>query len=144
VMDLNLNALFFLTQAVARTFFIPKGRGTVLNVASVEGLQAHAPSRVGTVAYNASKGAVVNLTRALAAEWGPRHIRVNALAPGFFLTKMTAVTLDSFGRESIAGTPLGKLGSDQDLKGAALLLTSDAGSHITGQIVVVDGGATLI
>ncbi len=144
VINLNVTALFMLTQAAAKRFFLPQGKGAVLNVASVEGLQAHPPSRVGTIAYNTSKGAVVNMTRALGAEWGPRNIRVNALAPGYFPTKMTATTLGKIGAEAIAGTPLGKLGSADDLKGAALLLASDAGGHITGQIIVVDGGATLI
>jgi gluconate 5-dehydrogenase len=104
----------------------------------------HAANRVGTVAYNASKGALINMTRALAAEWGSKKIRVNALAPGYFLTKMTYKTLESISEEVLASTPLGKLGSDFDLKGAALLLASDAGSHITGQIISVDGGASIV
>lgn len=144
VIQLNLTGLFLLTQAVAREAFLKQGKGAVVNVASVEGLQAHHPERLGTVAYNASKGAVVNLTRALAAEWGPRNIRVNALAPGFFPSKMTAATLDTHGDEALRQTPLGKLGGDTDLMGAALLLASDAGGHITGQTVVVDGGATIV
>ena len=86
----------------------------------------------------------MNLTRALAAEWGPRNIRVNALAPGFFPSKMTAATLDAHGDEALRQTPLGKLGGDTDLMGAALLLASDAGGHITGQTLAVDGGATII
>jgi NAD(P)-dependent dehydrogenase (short-subunit alcohol dehydrogenase family) len=144
VIDLNVTALFLLTQQAANSFFLPQGKGSVINVASIEGLQAHPPSRVGTIAYNTSKGAVVNMTRALAAEWGAKRIRINALAPGYFLTKMTTSVLAQIGNEAIAGTPLGKLGSDNDLKGAALLLASDAGDHITGQIIVVDGGSTLI
>jgi gluconate 5-dehydrogenase len=144
VIDLNVTALFLLTQAVARRAFIPQGNGVVLNVASVEGLQGHHPERLGTVGYNTSKGAVINMTRALAAEWGPRNIRVNALAPGFFPSKMTKATLAEHGEEALRQTPLGKLGSETDLMGAALLLASDAGAHITGQTLVVDGGATII
>jgi gluconate 5-dehydrogenase len=144
ILDLNLTGLFLLIQAVARQAFIPQGRGAVVNIASIEGLLGHHPSRVGTVAYNATKGAVVNMTRALAAEWGPRNIRVNALAPGFFATRMTAGTLDVHGETILAQTPLGKLGGDTDLMGPALLLASDAGAHITGQVLVVDGGATII
>ncbi len=84
VIDLNVTGLFLLTQAVAKTAFLPQGKGAVVNVASIEGLQGHHPDRPGTIAYNTAKGAVINMTRALAAEWGPRNIRVNALAPGYF------------------------------------------------------------
>ncbi len=144
VLGLNVTGQFRLTAAVAARAMLPAGVGAVLNVASIEGLGGHHPDRIGTIAYNASKGAIVNMTRALAAEWGPRGIRVNALAPGFFPSKMTVATVEAHGAAMIHGTPLGKLGGDQDLKGAALLLVSDAGGHITGQIIVVDGGATII
>jgi NAD(P)-dependent dehydrogenase (short-subunit alcohol dehydrogenase family) len=144
VIDLNVTGLFLLTQAVARSAFLKQGKGAVINVASVEGLQGHHPDRPGTIAYNTAKGAVVNMTRALAAEWGPRNIRVNALAPGFFPSKMTKVLLEKHGDEVLRETPLGKLGGDTDLMGAALLLASDAGGHITGQTLVVDGGANII
>jgi NAD(P)-dependent dehydrogenase (short-subunit alcohol dehydrogenase family) len=144
VIDLNVTGLFLLTQAVAKSAFLPQGKGAVVNVASIEGLQGHHPDQLGTIAYNTAKGAVINLTRALAAEWGPKNIRVNALAPGYFPSKMTAVTLGEHGTEMMRQTPLGKLGGETDLMGAALLLASDAGGHITGQIIVVDGGATII
>ncbi len=144
VLTLNLTAPWRLTQAAANAFFLPQGGGVIVNVASIEGIQGHTHRRPGTVAYNASKGAVVNMTRALAAEWGPRRIRVNAVAPGYFPTKMTAGILEGSGAELIDATPLGKLGGEHDLKGAVLLLASDAGSHITGQTIVVDGGATII
>jgi NAD(P)-dependent dehydrogenase (short-subunit alcohol dehydrogenase family) len=144
VIDLNVTGLFLLTQAVARRAFLPQGKGAVVNVASVEGLQGHHPDRPGTIAYNVAKGAVVNMTRALAAEWGPRNIRVNALAPGFFPSKMTQALLEQHGEEILRQTPLGKLGSNTDLMGAALLLASDAGGHITGQTLVIDGGANII
>jgi NAD(P)-dependent dehydrogenase (short-subunit alcohol dehydrogenase family) len=144
VVDLNVTALFQLTQAVARGAFLKRGKGAIINVASVEGLQGHHPGRLGTIAYNTAKGAVINMTRALAAEWGPRNIRVNALAPGFFPSKMTMATLAEHGEEALRQTPLGKLGGETDLMGAALLLASDAGGHITGHTLVVDGGATVI
>jgi NAD(P)-dependent dehydrogenase (short-subunit alcohol dehydrogenase family) len=144
VIDLNVTGLFLLTQAVARSAFLEQGKGVVINLASVEGFQGHHPERVGTIAYNTAKGAVVNMTRALAAEWGPRNVRVNALAPGFFPSKMTAATLERFGSEALHETPLGKLGGDTDLMGPALLLASDAGGHITGQTIIVDGGASII
>jgi NAD(P)-dependent dehydrogenase (short-subunit alcohol dehydrogenase family) len=144
VIDLNVTGLFLLTQAVARDAFLKQGKGAVVNVASVEGLQGHHPDRLGTIAYNTAKGAVVNMTRALAAEWGPRNIRVNALAPGYFPSKMTQLIISQHGDEFLHQTPLGKLGGDTDLMGPALLLASDAGGHITGQILAVDGGASVI
>ncbi|HEY1604612.1 MAG TPA: SDR family oxidoreductase [Allosphingosinicella sp.] len=144
VIDLNVTGLFLLTQAVARAAFLKQGKGAVVNIASVEGLQGHHPDRIGTIAYNAAKGAVINMTRALAAEWGPRDIRVNAIAPGFFPSKMTRAILERHGPELLRETPLGKFGGGTDLMGAALLLASDAGGHITGQTIVVDGGATII
>lgn len=144
IINLNVTGLFLLTQAAAKRCFIPQGRGAVVNVASIEGLQGHHPRQIGTIAYNTAKGAVVNMTRALAAEWGSKKIRVNAIAPGYFPSKMTKATLDKVGDQFIDNTPLGKLGGPDDLKGAALLLASDAGGHITGQIIVVDGGSIVI
>jgi NAD(P)-dependent dehydrogenase (short-subunit alcohol dehydrogenase family) len=144
VFDLNVTGLFLLTQAAARRCFIPQGMGVVLNVASIEGLQGHHPRQIGTVAYNATKGAVLSMTRALAAEWGAKKIRVNAIAPGYFPTKMTDATLERIGDHIVTNTPLGKMGGPDDLKGAALLLVSDASAHITGQVIVVDGGMTVI
>jgi NAD(P)-dependent dehydrogenase (short-subunit alcohol dehydrogenase family) len=144
VMQLSLTGVFLLSQAVARQAFIPQGGGAILNIASIEGLLGHHPRRGGTVAYNAAKGGVINMTRALAAEWGPARIRVNALAPGFFPSKLTAATVAEHGAEMIDQTPLGKLGGEDDLMGAAVLLVSDAAGHITGQVLAVDGGATII
>jgi NAD(P)-dependent dehydrogenase (short-subunit alcohol dehydrogenase family) len=87
---------------------------------------------------------VINMTRGLAAEWGPRNIRVNALAPGYFPSRMTKVIIGQHGDEFLRQTPLGKLGGATDLMGAALLLASDADGHITGQTLVIDGGASII
>lgn len=144
VMRLNVSSAFFLTQAVARSAFLGQGGGAVVNISSITALMGHHTGQIGTVAYNTSKGALMSMTRALAAEWGPHNIRVNALAPGYFHSKMTAATLEEHGERMIAQTPLGRLGGPDDLKGAALLLASDAGRHITGQYIVVDGGMSIV
>ena len=141
VIDLNLNAVFYLSQAVGRTAMIPAGRGRIVNVASVAGLKGNQTGALGTIAYNTSKGGVVNFTRALASEWGKHGITVNAIAPGWFPSKMTKGTLEKHGAAFAARTPLGKLGGPDDLKGVALLFASAASGHITGQILAVDGGA---
>lgn len=144
LMAVNLTGPFLMAQAVAREFMIPAGWGRILNIASVEGLLGHHPRMVGTIAYNASKGGLVNFTRALAAEWSGLGINVNALAPGYFPSKLTGYVIDKHGDDLRADTPRGKLGNDDDLKGAVLLLASDAGAHISGQILAIDGGASII
>ncbi|MDC8784003.1 SDR family oxidoreductase [Roseateles koreensis] len=144
VMNLNIRSLFVFAQAVAKQSMIPRGSGRIINVASIAGLSGN-PSTMKTVAYNTSKGAAVNFTRALAGEWGPYGINVNALAPGFFPSKMTAGLLAAVGEENMAAhAPLRRIGDDEDLKGAALLLASRAGKHITGQIIAVDGGVSAV
>jgi len=142
VMRLNIDAMFFLSQAVAKRCMIPRRSGKIVNVASVAGLSGNPPG-MATIAYNASKGAAVNLTRALAAEWGKYDINVNAIAPGFFPSKMTHGLLDAIGQKVIDGTPLSRLGGEEDLKGAVAFLSSEASRHVTGQCLVVDGGASL-
>ena len=143
VMNLNIRAVFLLTQAIGRASMIPRRSGRVINVASIAGLFGNPPGTMSTIAYNTSKGALVNFTRALATEWGRHDINVNALAPGFFPSKMTQGLIDHVGADTLAGyAPLRRIGGDEDLKGAALLLASDAGRHITGQILAVDGGAS--
>jgi gluconate 5-dehydrogenase len=98
-----------------------------------------------TIAYNTSKGAVLNFTRALAGEWGHYGITVNAICPGFFPSKMTKGLLETMGEDRLkAGAPLQRLGDDEDLKGLCLLYASDAGKHITGQWLAVDGGVSAL
>jgi NAD(P)-dependent dehydrogenase (short-subunit alcohol dehydrogenase family) len=142
VMDLNINALFFLTQEVGKRCMIPKRSGKVVNIASVAGLSGNPPD-MSTIAYNTSKGAVVNFTRALAAEWGKYNINVNAICPGFFPSKMSEALLEKIEKMVVATTPLHRLGGEEDLKGAVVFLASEASRHVTGQYVAVDGGACI-
>jgi NAD(P)-dependent dehydrogenase (short-subunit alcohol dehydrogenase family) len=140
LMNLNLTGTFLLTQAIGKKSMIPRQYGRIVTVASIAGLRGNA----GTLAYNTTKGGLVNFTRALAAEWGVHNITVNAICPGFFPSKMTMATLAEVGAARIAATPLRRLGDDDDLKGTALLFASDAGKHITGQCLAVDGGVTAL
>ncbi|WP_250534604.1 SDR family oxidoreductase [Caballeronia sp. AZ10_KS36] len=145
VMNLNVRGLFLLTQRIGKLSMIPRRYGRVINVASISGLAGNAPGTMETIAYNTSKGAVVNFTRTLAGEWGEHGITVNALAPGFFPSKMTQGSLDRMGVERMCESiPLHRLGDDEDLKGAAVLFASDASKHITGQVLAVDGGVSAV
>jgi gluconate 5-dehydrogenase len=143
VMNLNVRSLFLYAQAVAKASMIPNRSGRIINIASIAGLAGSLDMKF--IAYGTSKGAVVNFTRTLAGEWGPYGITVNALAPGFFPSKMTAGVLKTYGVDKLAAAaPLRRIGDDDDLKGAALLFASAAGKHITGQILAVDGGVSAV
>ena len=143
VMNLNIRSLFLFAQAAGKASMLPNKRGRIINIASIAGLAGSLDMQF--IAYGTSKGAVVNFTRTLAGEWGPHGITVNALAPGFFPSKMTQGVLAHFGSEKLASaSPLRRLGDDDDLKGAALLFASAAGKHITGQILAVDGGVSAV
>jgi NAD(P)-dependent dehydrogenase (short-subunit alcohol dehydrogenase family) len=144
VMDLNVRSVFLFAQAVAKRSMIERRSGRIINMASIAGLSGNS-AVMTTVAYNTSKAAVINLTRALAGEWGRHGINVNAIAPGFFPSRMTRGLLERVGAEAMAAhAPLRRLGDDEDLKGLALLFASDAGKHITGQVMAVDGGVSAI
>jgi len=144
LLQLNLTSMFELTKAIGRDWFIPQKRGRIINLASTSGLLGLHPKFLGTLGYSTTKAGVIGFTRALAAEWGPHGITVNALAPGFFPSKMTRGFLHDNESEILNQTPLARLGGPDDLKGIALLFGSSAGQHITGQVMAIDGGFTVI
>lgn len=140
VLDLNLKAPFFTTRA-----FLPllEAAGTaddparVINIGSIDGLHV---SPLPTYSYSSSKAALHQLTRVLAKELGPRHITVNAVAPGPFESKMMEATLSAIGDQIAAWSPLGRIGRPDDMAGVAVFLASRAGSYVTGAVIPVDGG----
>jgi gluconate 5-dehydrogenase len=146
VMNLNVRSIFLLSQAVGRLSMIPRRQGRIINVASIAGFAGNAPdSPMKTLAYNTSKAALMNFTRTLAGEWGAYSITVNAIAPGYFPSKMTKGLLEHAGEENLVkSVPLHRLGDDEDLKGVAAFLASDAAKHVTGQVIAVDGGNSAV
>ena len=144
LMNLNVRSVFVFSQAVGKQCMIPRRRGAIINISSITAFGGNPPGQE-TLAYNTSKGAVSAMTRALACEWGEHGITVNAIAPGYFPSKMTEYTIGKLGeKEMAAWAPLNRLGDDDDLKGAVLLFASAAGKHITGQVLAVDGGVTAV
>lgn len=145
VFNLNMRGQFILSREIGRLSMIPRQYGRIVNMASVGGLLGTLPDTMQAIAYNSSKGALISFTRALAAEWGRFGITVNALAPGFFPSKLTQGLIDEVGVDHMtARVPLHRLGSEEDLMGAALLFASDAGRHITGQVLAIDGGSSIV
>ena len=144
LVNVNMTGAFLLSQAIARKSMIPARWGRIVNVASVAGLMGQDPRFAPTAAYTATKHGVVGLTRQLAAEWGVHGITVNAICPGFFPSKMTRATLETTGKLIREWTPTRRLGGDEDLKGLAALLASEASRHTTGQAIAVDGGAIIV
>jgi NAD(P)-dependent dehydrogenase (short-subunit alcohol dehydrogenase family) len=145
VMNLNVRSVFLVAQAVGKLSMIPNRSGRIINISSIAGLSGNRPGTMQTLAYNTSKGAVINFTRTLAGEWGRYGITVNSIAPGFFPSKMTKGVLAALGADALAkDAPLNRLGDDEDLKGAVVLFASDAGKHITGQTLAIDGGVSAV
>ncbi|HEV3226486.1 MAG TPA: glucose 1-dehydrogenase [Acidimicrobiales bacterium] len=141
VIEINLNGLFVMSQ-LGGVQMIQQGAGSIINIASILGLVAAAP--IKQASYCASKGAVVNLTRELAAQWARKGVRVNALAPGWFPSEMTAeMVVDESAIAFVQRTcPMARFGEPDELDGALIFLASDAASYCTGQILAIDGGWT--
>jgi gluconate 5-dehydrogenase len=142
VLDTNLTGAFLFSQAAGREMLKAK-RGAIINIASVAGLRSstHGPHYVG---YAASKAALMGLTRELAATWGRDGIRVNAIAPGFFHSRLADPVIQFAEPEIQRRNPIPRVGAAGELKGVAVFLASDASSYITGQTIVVDGGGTIV
>lgn len=136
VIDANITGTFLMSQAVGRRM-LERKKGAIVNVASIAGMGG---GQLNTIGYNASKAAVINLTRALAVEWAARGVRVNAIAPGLFRTRMSEVLVQRAEAANIPVAPLGRIGKPGELAPAVLFLASEGASYITGQVVAIDGG----
>ena len=141
VFDLNITAPFLCAQAFGREM-IKARRGKIINIASIAGLVGRNPKSYNSIAYGASKGALVNFTRDLAVKWAQHNIQVNAICPGFFVTPINSVMFERNSAQITGEIPLGRTGGDDDLKGLVVLLASDASNFMTGSVIPVDGGAT--
>jgi len=143
--DVNLTGTFLACQAFARSVFAVQGAGTVVNISSMSAFVVNIPQH--QAAYNASKAAVDQLTRSLAVEWISRGIRVNAIAPGYFLSDMTRQFIDAnpdLGSGWTARIPAGRMGEPADLRGLVSFLASDDSKYIVGESIVIDGGYSII
>jgi len=141
VMNTNVTGPFFFSQEAGK-HMIKQKSGVIINIASVLGLLGISPEIGHFLPYHASKGALITMTRELAVEWAPYNIRVNAIAPFFFPSRLTKPVLDEHTDDLVQRIPMGRLGKEGELKGLALYLASEASSYITGQVICVDGGAS--
>ena len=142
VLRVNLTGVWLMSQAAAPQL-IARGGGKIVNVSSITAQLGLAPELQDTVSYNAAKGGVDALTRDLAVKWARHNIQVNAVAPGYFPTKMTDYLVRTVEDRMTALSPQGRLGREGDLKGAVVFLASRAADFVTGQVLNVDGGATI-
>jgi NAD(P)-dependent dehydrogenase (short-subunit alcohol dehydrogenase family) len=142
VVQVNVRGTFLMSQAVGRRM-IERGRGgRIINVSSIAGLVGGNPEYMQTVGYNASKGALISMTRDLATSWAQHDITVNAIAPGWFPTKMSGGLIEKFEDKMLEDIPMRRFGNPEDIKGVVVFLASPAAAYMTGQTVVVDGGLT--
>ncbi|WP_129709218.1 SDR family oxidoreductase [Priestia megaterium] len=139
VMNINVTGTFLMSQEAGKEMIKQKA-GKIINIASIAGLGGTDPQYMDTIGYNTSKGAVITFTKDLAVKWGQHNIQVNAIAPGFFPTKMSGAIMEQGKDYFLSQTPLKRFGSEADLKGAAVFLASAASNYITGDILTVDGG----
>jgi gluconate 5-dehydrogenase len=139
VMNVNVTGTFLMSQAVGK-IMMKNQSGKIINIASTAGFGGQDPRILDAIGYSTSKGAVITFTKDLAVKLAPYNIHVNAIAPGFFPTKMSKGVLAHIGNQLLEQTPLRRFGSDYDLKGAALFLASKASDYVTGHVLVVDGG----
>ena len=143
VVETNLTGAFIMSQRAGRHMLERGQGGRIINIASIAGIVAGEAGGMPTIAYNASKAALISFTRSLAMEWGRRGILVNAIAPGWFPTRMAAKTIETYQERILSRSALGRIGDLNELRGAAVFLASPASSYITGQTLVVDGGLSL-
>ena len=143
VIDINLTGAFLFIQKAGR-HMLERGSGSVINVASVAGLIGSMEDGQHISGYVAAKGGLIALTREVAAKWARRGVRVNAIAPGFFPSRMTEKVLDSARAQIEAAVPMGRVGAEGELKGVTVFLAAQASGYITGQTIVVDGGSTAV
>lgn len=143
VMDINLKAVFLFSKAVGKIMKEQRS-GKIINIASVAGLGGQDTRMMDAIGYSTSKGAVIAFTRDLAVKLAPYNVHVNAIAPGFFPTKMTNALLDHVGEFILERTPAGRFGSDLDMMGPALFLASSASDYVFGHILSVDGGTAAL
>jgi len=139
IMDLNTTAPFICSQIFGREM-IKQKRGKIINIASIAGLQGRNPRAYSSIVYSTSKGALVNFTRDLAIKWAQHNIHVNCICPGFFVTPINQKLFEQNAEPILREIPLGRTGGENDLKGIAVLLASDASNFMTGAIIPVDGG----
>lgn len=142
VVQVNVRGTFLMSQAVGRRMIERGAGGKIINISSVAAFTGGHPEYMQTVGYNTSKGAIVSMTRDLATSWAPHGITVNAIAPGWFPTKMSGGLIEKFEDRMLSGIPLHRFGNPEDLKGVIVFLSSSAADYMTGQTVIVDGGAT--
>ncbi|RNF38241.1 SDR family oxidoreductase [Planococcus salinus] len=142
VMKVNVTGTFLMSKAVGN-HMIENGYGKIINIGSVAGLKAEPPEVLNAIGYSTSKAAVHHFTRDLARKWAGYGLYVNAIAPGFFETKMTKHVIEQNADKIINKNPLKKLGDPRSLQGAALFLAGGASDYVTGQVIAVDGGASL-
>jgi gluconate 5-dehydrogenase len=142
VFDTNAVGTFLMSQAAGNEMLRRGNGGAIINIASVAGITGLETDVLDAVGYSASKGAIITLTRDLAVKWAKRGIRVNAIAPGFFDTRLSHALLEKTQAKIEKTTPMGRIGKPGELGGVAVFLASAAGSYVTGQILAVDGGMT--